>query len=87
MGFAGPSGAAEVPESTFYGCADLTSITGLGLVTAVGQLAFYEAGMLPQFAALSLNEALVMGLAEQGIRKFVGIFGHGSTDLGEILRA
>ena len=45
-----------------------------------------EAGMLPQFADLSLNEALVLGLAEQGIRKFVGIFGQGSTDLGEILR-
>ena len=46
-----------------------------------------EAGTIPQFADLSLNEALVLGLAEQGIRKFVGIFGHGSTDLGEILRA
>ena len=46
-----------------------------------------EAGAIPRFADLSLNEALVLGLTEQGVRKYVGIFGHGSTDLGEILRA
>lgn len=35
---------------------------------------------------LTLSEALVIGLLKQGVRQFYAIFGHGSTDLGEILR-
>ncbi len=34
----------------------------------------------------SLSEALVIGLLKQGVRKYLAIFGHGSTDLGEVLR-
>ena len=45
-----------------------------------------DAGTIPQFADVTLNEALVLGLANQGVRNYIGIFGHGSTDLGEILR-
>lgn len=43
-------------------------------------------GTLPQLAELSLSEALVLGLLKQGTRKYLAIFGHGSTDLGEVLR-
>lgn len=35
---------------------------------------------------VSLSEALVLGLLKQGVRKYLAIFGHGSTDLGEVLR-
>ena len=35
---------------------------------------------------LSLSEALVVGLLKQGVRRYFAIFGHGSTDLGEVLR-
>ena len=35
---------------------------------------------------LTLSEALVIGLLKQGVRHFFAIFGHGSTDLGEVLR-
>lgn len=35
---------------------------------------------------LTLSEALVVGLLKQGVKQFFAIFGHGSTDLGEILR-
>ena len=35
---------------------------------------------------LTLSEALVIGLLKQGVNRFFAIFGHGSTDLGEILR-
>jgi len=45
-----------------------------------------QAGEIPQFANISLSEALVLGFASQGVRKYIGIFGHGSTDLGEVLR-
>jgi 3D-(3,5/4)-trihydroxycyclohexane-1,2-dione acylhydrolase (decyclizing) len=33
-----------------------------------------------------LSEALVLGLLKQGVRKYFAIFGHGSTDLGNVLR-
>lgn len=44
-----------------------------------------ESGSLAQFQAVSTVEALVMGLLNQGVRKFLGVFGHGSTALGEVL--
>src|SRR5215510_12387448 len=34
----------------------------------------------------TLAEALVLGLLKQGVRKYLAIFGHGSTELGEVLR-
>lgn len=43
-------------------------------------------GALPQPLNLTLSEALVLGLLKQGISKYLAIFGHGSTDLGEVLR-
>ncbi|TXT44748.1 MAG: Thiamine pyrophosphate-requiring enzyme [Spirochaetes bacterium] len=44
-----------------------------------------ESGELAQFQAVSLAEALVIGLLNQGVRKYIGVFGHGSTALGEVL--
>ncbi|MGC4933407.1 thiamine pyrophosphate-dependent enzyme [Gordonia sp. DT30] len=37
-------------------------------------------------ATLSTSEAVVLGLLRQDVRRFVGIFGHGSTDVAEVLR-
>ena len=45
-----------------------------------------ESGALPARVDVTLSEAVVLGLLRQGVRKYIGIFGHGSTDLGEILR-
>jgi hypothetical protein len=41
---------------------------------------------LPKLAEMTLSEAIVLGLLNQGVRKYFAIFGHGSTDLGNILR-
>jgi 3D-(3,5/4)-trihydroxycyclohexane-1,2-dione acylhydrolase (decyclizing) len=41
---------------------------------------------LPKLIECSLSEALVLGLLKQGVRKYFAIFGHGSTDLGNVLR-
>jgi 3D-(3,5/4)-trihydroxycyclohexane-1,2-dione acylhydrolase (decyclizing) len=41
---------------------------------------------LPKLIECSLSEALVLGLFKQGVRKYFAIFGHGSTDLGNVLR-
>ena len=43
-------------------------------------------GSLPKSIDTTLSEALVLGLLKQGVSKYLAIFGHGSTDLGEVLR-
>jgi 3D-(3,5/4)-trihydroxycyclohexane-1,2-dione acylhydrolase (decyclizing) len=43
-------------------------------------------GSLAKLVEVTLSEALVLGLLRQGVSKYLAIFGHGSTDLGEILR-
>ena len=45
-----------------------------------------NAGKMEQFQDISLSEAVVLGLVNQGVKTFVGIFGHGSTDVAEVLR-
>ncbi len=41
---------------------------------------------LPKLVTCTLSEALVLGLHKQGVRKYFATFGHGSTDLGNVLR-
>ena len=45
-----------------------------------------EVGALEKFQDVSLSEAIVLGLVNQGVKTFIGIFGHGMTDVGEALR-
>ncbi|GAB6054359.1 acetolactate synthase 2 catalytic subunit [Magnetospira thiophila] len=44
------------------------------------------AGDLDKHLDITLSEGLVLGLLKQGVRKYLAILGHGSTDLGEVLR-
>jgi 3D-(3,5/4)-trihydroxycyclohexane-1,2-dione acylhydrolase (decyclizing) len=41
---------------------------------------------LPRKADLTLSEALVIGLIELGVKTYYAVFGHGSTEIGEVLR-
>jgi 3D-(3,5/4)-trihydroxycyclohexane-1,2-dione acylhydrolase (decyclizing) len=43
-------------------------------------------GALPRSVHVSLSEALVLGLLKQQVTNFFAIFGHGSTDIGNVLR-
>jgi len=43
-------------------------------------------GVLDRFIDTTLSEALLLGLIKQDVRRFVGVFGHGSTEIGEVLR-
>jgi 3D-(3,5/4)-trihydroxycyclohexane-1,2-dione acylhydrolase (decyclizing) len=43
-------------------------------------------GSLPHRLDLTLSEALVVGLLRQGVKTFLTVFGHGSTEVGEVLR-
>ena len=45
-----------------------------------------SAGTLPSRADMTLSEALVLGLLRQGVKVFVSVLGHGSTEIGEVLR-
>ena len=57
------------------------------LLARTGSLtAALEQGLLPRRAALTLSEALVLGLLAQEVRTYFCVLGHGSTEVGEVLR-
>ena len=45
-----------------------------------------DSGSLGKRVDVTLSEAVVLGLLQQEVRHFIGIFGHGSTDIAEVLR-
>lgn len=53
---------------------------------AGGLSAALASGALPPRIDTTLSEGLVLGLLRQGVRKYLAILGHGSTDLAEVLR-
>ena len=56
-------------------------------IAAAGGLdAALRSRAIPEIVTVPLAEALVLGLIKQGVRKFLAIFGHGSTTLAETLR-
>jgi len=56
------------------------------IADAGGLLEAVDQGALSKVIETTLSEALVLGLLRQGVSKYLAIFGHGSTDLGEVLR-
>ena len=56
------------------------------IAEAGGLSAAVDSGRLNEPVALPLAEALVLGLMRQGVTKYLAIFGHGSTAIGEVLR-
>ena len=45
-----------------------------------------DAGTLPTRVDVTLSEAVVLGLLRQAVRTFLCVLGHGSTEIGEVLR-
>ncbi len=77
--------------TTKAGSADLTSTSAIrerarAVRNSGGLAEALATGALPKTVQATLSEALVLGLLKQGVRKYFAIFGHGSTDLGEVLR-
>jgi 3D-(3,5/4)-trihydroxycyclohexane-1,2-dione acylhydrolase (decyclizing) len=56
------------------------------IAQAGGLPAALTKGAVPKLVDCTLSEGIVLGLLKQGVRKYLAIFGHGSTDLGEVLR-
>jgi 3D-(3,5/4)-trihydroxycyclohexane-1,2-dione acylhydrolase (decyclizing) len=58
-----------------------------GILAQAGSLSAARAqGQFPQQLSLTLSEALVLGLLKQDVKTFFTVFGHGSTEIGEVLR-
>ena len=56
------------------------------IASAGGIEAALDTGAIPRQIDTTLSEGLVLGLLKQGVRKYLAVFGHGSTDLAEVLR-
>jgi 3D-(3,5/4)-trihydroxycyclohexane-1,2-dione acylhydrolase (decyclizing) len=56
------------------------------IAAAGGIEAALRSAVIPRRFDTTLSEALVLGLLRQGISKYLCVFGHGSTDIGEVLR-
>jgi 3D-(3,5/4)-trihydroxycyclohexane-1,2-dione acylhydrolase (decyclizing) len=69
--------------------AEITSIRAAhaqAIAQAGGLNAALSEGIIPHHIQTTLAEALVLGLLQQDVRTFFGVFGHGSTEIGEVLR-
>jgi 3D-(3,5/4)-trihydroxycyclohexane-1,2-dione acylhydrolase (decyclizing) len=44
------------------------------------------AGVITRHIETTLSEALILGLLQQDVHTFFGVFGHGTTEIGEVLR-
>jgi 3D-(3,5/4)-trihydroxycyclohexane-1,2-dione acylhydrolase (decyclizing) len=56
------------------------------IAAAGGVEAALRTGAIPRQVDVTLSEGVVLGLLKQGVRKYLAVFGHGSTDLAEVLR-
>ena len=61
-------------------------IRARAIANSSGITAAISSGVLPRRVDISVSEALVLGLIRQGVAKFIVVFGHGSTEIGEVLR-
>ena len=58
-----------------------TAIANAGSITQA-----LESGGLPRRANMTVSEAVVLGLLRQDVTRFLCVLGHGSTEVGEVLR-
>ena len=73
----------ETPETTLRMAREARAAV---IATAGGIQAARASGALPGTIDTTVSEALVLGLLAQGVRTFLTVFGHGSTEVGEVLR-
>lgn len=57
------------------------------LIKAAGGIgAAIKKGALPAYIDTTVSEVLILGLLLQDVKKFIVVLGHGSTEIGEVLR-
>lgn len=75
--------AAPTPQPTMT---DARAARAEAIASHGGLDGALAAGAIPTRADLTLSEALVLGLLRQSVSRYVTVLGHGSTELGEVLR-
>ena len=75
-----------VPAPSYQEQQDLRRRYAAALAEHGGLDPALAAGAVSRRRDVSLAEALVLGLVRQGVRTFVTVLGHGSTEVGEVLR-
>lgn len=76
----------ETAKKTGGGSSDLSVRARARSIRQAGSLIKALAdGTVEKSVQLSLSEALILGLLKQGVTTFFAIFGHGSTDIANIL--
>jgi 3D-(3,5/4)-trihydroxycyclohexane-1,2-dione acylhydrolase (decyclizing) len=73
-------------ENTIRILAQLRLQRATNIALAGGIQNAIDNGILPSRIDLTVSEAIILGLIKQGVKKFVAVFGHGSTEIGEVLR-
>ena len=73
-------------QTTYQQCVAARIGRAQAIAAAGGIEPALTSGALPRQADITLSEAVVLGLLRQDVRRFVGIFGHGTTEIGEVLR-
>lgn len=77
----------DQPESTMVESQTSLREARAALIAQSGSLHnAVKDGRLPKRLDISVSEALVLGLLKQGVRKYITVFGHGSTEIAEVLR-
>lgn len=56
------------------------------IASSGGIEAALRTGALPKFIETTLSEAIVLGLLRQNVTHYLTVLGHGSTEIGEVLR-
>ena len=78
---------SKIPQNTNASDIEQGRLARAAAISAAGSVGqALEQGTLVARARITLAEAVIIGLLAQDVRTFVGIFGHGSTDLGEVMR-
>jgi 3D-(3,5/4)-trihydroxycyclohexane-1,2-dione acylhydrolase (decyclizing) len=73
-------------EQVLPGLADIRLLRANQIKEAGNITNAISTGKLSRFQDISVSEAVVMGLLLQSVKKFISVFGHGTTEIGEVLR-
>jgi 3D-(3,5/4)-trihydroxycyclohexane-1,2-dione acylhydrolase (decyclizing) len=76
-----PAGTDRYSEASAGRCERAAAIARYG-----GLDKALTAGAIPRRVNLTLSEAVVLGLLRQRVSRYIGVLGHGSTEVGEVLR-
>jgi len=81
------SGPSEGPRAQYREAQTLARLGRAQTIAAAGgiELALNSAA-LPRHIDTTLSEAIILGLMRQQVRTFLCVLGHGSTEIGEVLR-